>query len=284
MWNWLKILFTCCLLGSAGIALAQALETITLRYRPAEQVIPELRPMLAPGGVMTGKGEYLFVQTTAANLEQLRQMLAVLDRPVRRLLISVRHGGQAERVQEGTAVAGEIGNGRVRILSSGGNLGGGRIEIRQGGNLVQGQAVETRRSSSESVAQQVQTVEGGRAYIHVGQSLPLALRQTVMTPRGPVVSDSIAYREIGSGFYAVPRLNGERVTLDIYAGQEVPGNVYGSAEVRRIATTIAGRLGEWLPLGGVEQQATTESRGLLNQGTTVSGDSRQVWLKVEALD
>jgi type II secretory pathway component GspD/PulD (secretin) len=282
----LRRLFILLLLCSAsGVAFAQdAMETIRLHHRLADQLIPELRPLLAPGGAMTGSNELLIIRTTPANLEQLRQVIATLDRPARRLLISVRHAGQASSAQAGAGVNANVGSGNTRIITSGGQVGSARIEMRSGGNVIQGQVLDTRRNVTENVAQQVQTIEGGRAFIQVGQSLPIPMRQYVPVPGGYAVSDSIVYRDIGSGFYAQPRLAGDRVTLEISTANDAPGTVYGSAEVRRIATTVSGRLGDWLPLGGVTQQTDRDGRGLTGYGASAAGESRQIWLKVDALD
>lgn len=259
--RWLSLLLLSICLAPA---LAQdAMETIRLNHRLADQLIPELRSLLAPGGAMTGSNELLIIRTTPANLEQLRQVIATLDRPSRRLLISVRHDGQASNAQSGA---------------------GARIEIRPGGSTVQGRVVDTRRSTRENVAQQVQTIEGGRAFIQAGQSLPIPMRQYLPVPGGYAISDSVVYRDIGSGFYVQPRLSGDRVMLEISTANDATGTDHGSVEVRRIATTVSGRLGEWLPLGGVTRQVDRDGRGLSGYAAAAGVESRQVWLKVDALD
>src|SRR3990170_8156272 len=79
------------LLFACGVALAQgSLEVIDLRHVTAEQVLPALRPLLEPGGVLTGQRNQLIVRTSPRNLEELRRALAALDAPARRLVISVR--------------------------------------------------------------------------------------------------------------------------------------------------------------------------------------------------
>lgn len=267
------------------LAHAQALETLNLRYRTAEQIIPDLRPMLAPGAALTGKGELLFIRTTAANLDEIRQLIAVLDRPVRRLLISVRQGGQQTYDQGGVAVSGEYSSGNTRIITSGNVPGaGGQVVIQQGGNIVQGQAADTRSTRRENVSQQVQTIEGGRALINVGQSLPLPMRQIVPTPYGATISDTVVYRDVGSGFYAEPRLSGDQVSLEITTAHDTQGRAYGSTDVQRISTTVSGRFGEWISLGGSQQQTDHQQRGMAAYSSSGRSDDRQVWLKVEALD
>ena len=73
-----------------------ALQIITLRHRTAEQVLPSLRPLLEQGATISGEGSQLFVRTSAANLDDLRLALEVLDTPQRRLLISVRFDGERD--------------------------------------------------------------------------------------------------------------------------------------------------------------------------------------------
>lgn len=280
--SWRGWLLLAMLLWS-GLAAAQALETLTLRHRSAEELIPQLRPLLAPGAALTGRSELLLIRTTPANLEEIRQVLAALDRPLRRLVISVRQAGQQSAQQGGIAMGMEYVDRNGRVVVGERVPAGVRREIRQGVTL-QGEVVETRRSRSDSVGQQVQTVEGGRAYIQVGQSLPLALRQVVPTPQGLQVSDTVVYRDIGSGFYAEPRIAGDRVILDITTAQDTPGQTYGSAEVRRVGTSVSGRLGEWIAVGGSVQQSQRDGGGLGGSSAAVSSEDRQVWLKVEALD
>lgn len=241
----------------AATTLAQELEIITLRHNTAEQLIPQLRPLLAQGAALTGRGDSLFLRTTPANLAEIRQALAVLDRPLRRLVISVRHAGRQAAQGGGAALGVEVGR---RTVISGG-------------------VSESRATRDEEVAQQVQTVEGGRAFINVGRSSPVVMRQVVPTPHGAVVSDTLSYRETGTGFYVEPRVAGDRVTLAISTANDTPGALPGSAEVRRVVSTVSGRLGEWIPLGGSTRQV--ERSG--GHGVSGSIDDRQVWLMVEAL-
>ena len=53
------------LCGGVLCAWAQSLEIIELRNKPADQVIPIVRPMLDRDGVITGTGFQLMVRTSA---------------------------------------------------------------------------------------------------------------------------------------------------------------------------------------------------------------------------
>lgn len=259
--GWLLLLT----LWFAGGAAAGQLAIIELKHRLPEQVLPTLRPLLAPGGSLTGAQNQLFVRTSPDNLAELKAVLATLDQPQRRLLISV---GQGNSVQRSGSAAGLNG---VRVS------GGDHAQIRISGGLAASSG-----SSSHNVRQQVQTLEGSPARIHIGESLPLPMRQWVVGPDGAVITDSIQYVDVGSGFYASARVVGEQVTLTISPQQQqLRGD--GSIDTAGLETTVSGRLGEWIDLGGSTLSRSDQQQGLLGGGERQQQGQQQIQLKVELL-
>jgi type II secretory pathway component GspD/PulD (secretin) len=250
-----------CVISVTG-AWAQALETIPLRHRTAEELLPQIQPMVEPGGALIGSGDKLFLRASRNNAQQIRQVVGALDRPLRRLMITVRQGGEAEGAE---------------------TRAGADVRLAPGDSRVRGSVGARSYSSRQDIAQQVQTVEGGRAFINVGRSVFLPFQQAVMTPAGVVVAQSMVQLDIGTGFHAVPRLVGDRVMLDISPRHDTPGPLTGSANVQRISTSVSGRLGEWIALGGSARQDSGTEGGTLRYGTRSAHDDRQVWLKVEEL-
>ena len=61
--------------AAASHAQQSVLEVIQLKYRNADQVIPMLKPLLAPGGTISGMQNRVIVRTTPANLAELRKVL-----------------------------------------------------------------------------------------------------------------------------------------------------------------------------------------------------------------
>jgi hypothetical protein len=235
---------------SAAAACAQgSLEIIPLRHRTVQQVLPVLRPLLAPGGVLTGRSNQLIVRTNAQNLEQIKSALAAIDTPLRRLLISVRFDDASESRQREIAARGVL------------QPGGSRVELR---------AREASAASDERVDQRVQVIEGGRAAIALGQSRPLA---------GGV----LGVQELATGLVVVPRLAGQHVMLEIDPRREMPGAAPGSVDSQRVATTVSGRLGEWIELGGVNSASASETGRPLSSGARGSARSGRVWVKVEEI-
>jgi len=273
--------------AASVVAQQQSLEVIPLNYRTADQVLPELKPFVESGGAISGMGNQLFLRATPANRQQIKELLAQIDRRPRRLLISVRQDGDRSAITQGTEVSGSVGSNGVRITQPPSRMlsnAAGTVQIRSGNNIVLGQVTDTRSNTSGRSTQQIQVVEGGKAFINVGTSVPVPLRQVMMNPTGVVISDTVVYRDIGTGFYAAPRLAGDSVTLEISPTNDTPADLgAGSANVQRISTTVSARLGEWMEIGGSNSAQTGDESGGLRSSTRNVTDSRRVQLKVEEL-
>ncbi len=289
-----RLLATLLLLACVGLTHAQqSLEVIKLYYRSADQVLPQLRPFLEPGSTMSGMNNQIFLRASSANRQQIKELLATLDVRPRRLMITVRQEGERSTTLQGAEVSGNVGTNQARLglpsqpgsreLHNDGRIGA-TVEIRRGDDVARGRIRDSRGSVSEGSMQQVQVVEGGKAYIHVGTSVPVPLHQVVLTPTGAMVSDTVVYRDIGSGFYAEPSLSGGNVTLEISTANDTPADQgAGSANVQRISTTLSARLGEWMEIGGATQEQNAEQAGTLRYSTRASTDARRVLLKVDEL-
>lgn len=280
-----RIVIVCVLALLAGAAQAQQqLEIINLKGRTADQVLPQLRPFVEPGGAISGMNNQIFIRASDANRRQIRELLAAIDRPPRRLVISVRQDADSTSIARGGEVSGSVGSDRVRIESGRTVVGGAGVTVRRGDDVVRGQVYDSRNAGSERVSQQVQVVEGGRAYINVGTSVPVPLRQVVLAPGGAIVSESVVYRDLGTGFYAEPHVSGDLVTLTISPTHDTPGSYGpGSANVQRLSTTVSARLGEWMQIGGSVQEESSDRDGALRHSTRRGSTGRSVMLKVEEL-
>jgi len=281
MKRWLLALL---LLLPAPAYAQQQLEIINLKSRTAEQVLPQLRPFVEPGGTLSGMGNQIFLRASDANRRQIKDLLAAIDRPPRRLLITVRQDADRTAMARGGEVSGRVSSGGTAIESRRTVIGGAGVEVRRGDDVVRGQVYDSRSAGSEQVAQQIQVVEGGKATINVGTSVPVPLRQVVTTPAGVIVSDTVVYRDLGTGFTAEPQLSGQIITLTISPTHDTPGSQGpGSANVQRLTTTVSARLGEWMDIGGSVEQRAGEESGTLRYSTRGGSSGRRVQLKVDEL-
>ena len=249
------------------------LEILTLKYRNADQVVPILKPLLAPGGTISGMQNRVIVRTSPQNLAELRQVLDTLDARPRRLLISVRQDAAGEQTRNEAELFGSVQSGDVRASVPGTRRNAdGTVVLRRGDDRVTARAEDSRSLSANRGLQTLQVTEGGEAWIHAGPSLAV---------QG---GESTTYREAGTGFRVRPRVSGNNVTLEISTqrgGASDP--VSGSLDVQRVDTLVSGRLGEWIELGGLAQQGTRTDRGTLSRSTRTSSDNRRVYLKVDEL-
>ena len=269
----MKILFLLLMLFSA--ALHAEMEIVPLRYRTVEQVLPVLRPLVEPGGALSGAQNQIIIRASPANIADLKRVLASIDAPQRRLLISVRHDLGVADANRGARVGASLGSGSAVISNEPGCAGRGRgVNVRiDDGN--------TRRD--ERVDQQVQALEGSPAFISTGSLQPLPTRNVARTPGGGIiVTDSVNYRDVSTGFEVVPRLAGERVFLDINPRRETPGPG-GSVNVQRVSTSVSGRLGEWFEIGAFAQSSSAQGGGIGSLSDAQRQENRRVWVMVEEL-
>jgi hypothetical protein len=261
-------------LGLVALAGADEVEVIQLKYRTAEQVIPTLRPLLEPGGGLSGMQSTVVIRASRANIAQLKQVVATLDTLPRRLLISVRQDAGGSFAQRGAGVSGTVGGGDVRV---------GINEPARPRSGVSAGVYDARGAGEDRMTSQVQALEGSPAYISTGQSAPV--RSTVVTPApggGSVVQSTTTFQNVSSGFYVIPRVSGDRVFLDIAPQRAAPGP-QGTASYQQIVTTASGRLGEWFQLGGVDQSASQSQTGILSGASAARASASSIWVRVDEL-
>ncbi len=245
---------------SVPLVQAQSLEIIDLHHRRAEDVIPVLQPLLEPGGALSGQDYQLFVRASKANLSQLREVLAAIDRAPRQLLISVRNNTRAEMEHERAAAGGRIGP------------DGGSVSI---------QATQSERNRQGEGIASVRVLEGGTASIANGQSVPVVTSFAVGTGSESFAAGSLGYRELSSGYLVTPRLSGEQVTLQIEQQSQQPVGQQGSATTQTLATQVSGRLGTWIALGGINESSSATTTGVLSRRYQTQSSERMLWVKVE---
>lgn len=278
------------LLTAAALTRAEpVVEVIPLHYRTAEEVIPILQPMLAREGAISGFKGQLIIRTTPENLAEIKRILATVDSAPRQLIVTVRQDADGSLRRRSADVSGNIGNDNARVIvppAAGRDNRGGRIVIQDGDSRVSGHVLDSASRASERNIQTIRVMEGREAFIAVGQSVPVRDRQVTRTiVNGQVVEQVVnttQYRDVATGFYVRPRLSGDRVMLDISPQREsLSRDVRGGVNVQRAATTVSGRLGEWLEIGGITQTASGQEAVLLGRSSSTATDDRRVLVKVE---
>lgn len=241
--------------------LADSIAILPLHHRLPEQVLPTLQPLVEAGGSITGAGNQLFVRTSPANLAELKQVLATLDQPLQRLLISVRQSGQQGSQQQQAGINDVI--------------------ITDRGVSLDGQLQDSQRNGSSQITQQVQTLDGSAALIRIGNDVPVVQRQIIQGRHGSRIIESTGYQSLNTGFSVLPRVVGDQVTLEIHPQQETLQD--GGVARSSVDTTVTGRVGEWMSIGGVSQQGSRQDNALGSASRQQHQGEQTFWLKVDRL-
>ena len=285
--KFVSVLLMCLpLLAQAG---DMTLEIIPLKHRMTDDVVDILRPMVVPGGTVTGMNNQLIIRTTPENLAEIKTILESLDHSPRRLMISVKQdvGGQIQSREQSvsgryttgdvTAGAGDTRGSRDGLVISGRDTDG---------NVIRYRAQDSTSTTSDKSTYTVQATEGYPAYIRTGQSVPVQNRTGYVTPDGGIViSDGVEYVDADSGFYVMPRLSGNQVTLLIAPKltRVSPGKA-PVFDVQNVETTATGQLGEWIELGGLNQQFSDNNRRNLSSSSARGSELRSIYVKVVEIE
>ena len=71
-----------------------------------------------------------------------------------------------------------------------------------------------------------------------------------------------------------------RISID-QSNDRLHGRTIATQQLR---TEVTGRLGEWLPIGGLDDASSRSSSGIGSSGQSSRARSTQLFLKVELLD
>ena len=260
------------LLYSTTLPAESSLQIIPLKARTVEEVVPMIKPFLGPKDTVSGMNNQLIIRTSPARLEEVRKILAQIDKPARSLMIYVRQGRLSDSDNQYIrgSVKAKIGNqAEVQV---------GEPAAKEGVHLS---ARSYRTKSDLNITQSIRTIEGQAAFIQAGKVIPVQ-EQSIVISGGVVMQQSnTQYHQATTGFYVLPRLNQGRVTLQISPHMKRQGKQHGQFDIQQAKTVVSGRLGEWIAIGGSEQQTTVNERGLVRRYSTSNHDEREILLLVE---
>lgn len=269
---------------SPVLAADMELEVIDLRHRPADEIVPLVKPFVVDGGSVTGKDYRLIIRSTGKNIDEIKTLLTDLDTALRELTVYVSTDAEAIRAEQSIAVQGRIGNdsGEVR----GGTSGDEQTIVIDSGQQVEGGAsggsrvYSTRSRSREPAAQTIRVQEGQWATIRTGQAVPITEQTT--NPDG-TITRSIRYQNVTSGFQIRPQLNGEQVQLYIRPQRaSVSESGGGQINLSGMETTIRTLLGEWVELGGSLETLRSRQSGITHSTRREEEQRHRVFVKIEA--
>lgn len=181
--------------------------------------------------------------------------------PMRNLLVEVRQVDEGQSNVQG----GGIERGAV-VISSDGRVSGG----------AEAGWVASTRQRNDSIAQQVRVLNGHRASMRLGQSVPLQWWQASVTPQGVQAVPTTVFSEAGKGFTVRPSWPGGRAPVTVEVQTELgrvrdpnltiggdPDNGVASENFTTL-TTLRFPLGEWVTIASSGQDGASSQRGVVS--------------------
>lgn len=220
-------------------------KVITLQNRTSTDLLPIAQNFIGKNGKVSAYGNQLIVEAASSKIQNLENLLAQLDTPAKRLLITVDTRDNSLPQS----------NSETRVIST---------------------------ASREGGTQQIEATEGVPAQIQIGQSVPLTTTQTDAYGR---LLTQAEYRDVTQGFFVTATVTGETVHLAISThldnmSQERPDVV----NMQNTNTQISGPLGQWITVAGSSNQSHSENNATTLTYSTQGRNDMTVRVKVNILD
>jgi len=260
------------------------LRVIPLTHRLADEVVPVVRPLLAPGESVSGMDSRLIVRATPRTFAQIERLLAEIDTPRRNLRISVRHAGKGERVQDNQGVSGDMRRGNTRIVVTNSNHSTGGMTVGRAGpdGTVQLHSERRITTTRDASSQNLTVLDGGRAFLRVGESIPLVQPFLVLVGNRLGVVAGIQYYDVTTGFEVEPRIQGEQVQLAVTPRLAFRSN-QGTQTVnfQELRTVVMVNPGEWMDLGGAVESTNEVNHQILSTRRNTGNEDSRFLIRVD---
>jgi type II secretory pathway component GspD/PulD (secretin) len=274
----LKYAFLIFFLVVSELGAQEKLEVFPLKNRSAEELIPIIRPLLGHNETVTGMRQRLIVRASPGKLEEVKALLEKIDGQLKNLRITVKQGLRSQLNGFEAEVSGEVpigDSGRVIINPR----EKGRVIVEGKSGTVQGKFSKRKFLLDEMNTQVVTTLEGNPATIYIGQQIPFKTTESVRSGSTVTQFESTQFKDVQTGFRVLPQIRGDQVIMKISPQQSRITN--GGIETTGLDTVIRGRVGEWVELGGLNQNRDEQGSGIANRNTSRKIEKRSVFIKVE---
>ena len=264
---------------------ADSVSVVQLQHRPAAEVVPVIAPMLGPNDAISGEGFRIFVRASAEGQQRVRSLVERLDTPARVLQVSVFQGSEQVLRELALRANVQVQRGDTTIDVGSGNEadGGGRIIYSTSGGSASVDAVATQRNLRDHPIHRVRVTEGKEAYIETGERIPYFVGAAMRGRRA--LAGGVQYENVVTGFYALPRIRGDNVVLEVSPFKSSRSDTgRGNVETQSATTTVTGRAGEWLFIGGVSEQTERTESAVASTYATQGSRNTGIWIKAELVE
>ena len=261
---------------------ADSITTIQLMNRPAADVIPIVEPMLAVDDVITGHGFKIFLRSSPETLAQVKDMIAAIDIAAKVLRISVFQGNSRDLRKLGISGNIQIGGGNTNIDIGARQNSDDASSISGSTDSANGNisSTSTRTRLIDNPIHQLRVTEGTQGYIETGKQI--AFFSGANWKRSKAAGSSIEFRDVTTGFYVLPRIHNNRVTLQVspFKNSQSKSGA-GDIDTLHANTTITGPIGEWLLIGGATEQIDQSQNSTGSYRSSQRNNGESIWIKAD---
>lgn len=245
---------------------------ISLQHRFAEDLLPVVQPMVGEGGAASAINNQLLIRATPERMAAIEQVVATLDVSRKNVRITISHDDMQQARRDRLGISGQVRSGDVRV---------GVGEIQPGmRDSVQLDVNRGQTSMSQRGSEFVTVLDGERAFIRVGQSVPYTQQWLLLTQRYLNIQQTTEFRDITTGFAVRPRYIGDQLELEI-APRIARLSNSGFIDFEELATTVRVTPGQWFDLGGTMQSKDEVSRAILSNQQGAEARTTSLMIKVD---
>lgn len=255
-------------LTTASFNANSALEIIPLQNRSASELSAIITPLLEGSERVIANRSNLIIKASPAKIEGIKSLIRQLDTPLANLSITVVQSRNTNAQQLNASA-----NVKLYIpLDKPADFKGS----------ARGRFAQTEGFKNSDNTQVIKTLEGQTATIRTGKIHPVQNFSVAQSAYGqPVVSSNTQLIEASTGFLVTPHLTGEnQVTLEVTPWSDKFNNT-GTIDLQGANTTIRINLGEWVEIGGVDEQQHLSKNKTLSHKYSTSNNKLDIFIKVD---
>jgi len=226
---------------------------INLQHRPAQQIIPLIKPLLPENSAITGENFQLMIKTTDTALQDIRAVITQLDKKLIDLIISVRYTQRTDQPLETTA-------------------------------LVHETVISTQKHNQRDSMQQIRVQEGTEAFIEVNKSFPR--NDYYFSLWGPYRETE--YKDVKTGYIISSILDGNNAIVQIkyqfsrlQDGRNHSLRRDSPINIEKFETNLTASLGEWFALSQTSSHDLRKSREVLYDTNDLKQPNRNLYIKID---
>jgi len=257
--------FSCTL----SLATESVIKVIPINNRSASELQQLITPLIEDSERVIAGPSNLIIRATPSRQREIQSLIKQLDTQLSNLSITV--------IQSKTKTAAALN------ASASVNLKFARNKSLQGSSRIRGHYANTEDFSNTDSRQKIQTLNGKPAYIKTGKTYPIQNTSIYNSPYGyPVISSDTHLIEASTGFQVIPRLSGKQVTLEVSPWSDKM-NKNGVLSSQSGHSTIRVKLGQWVEIGGIDQQSQHTKNRVFSHTYSTKNKSMRILIKVEKM-